>query len=214
MAYVCTPLLYCAAAYLLTALIAYPFVSGALSLASFAVSQRAAETPVSGEEIVSLSDVTDGVINSADIHFPNFGEQLGTLTVTHADGSAYIEAPLWFGDEKEQLKNGVGVFYGSSAPGYGSTVLIAGHNHTYFKPLKGAEVGDTVTVNTYYGVYVYEITAIEVKQVTDTSHYDLLADNENLLMYTCWPFGSIGMTPTRLFLYGRYVSGPMVNYRG
>lgn len=213
MAYVCTPLLYCVLCYVIAALIVYPFAQGALSLASFAVSAPPpAGAPADG--VVSLSDVTDGIINSVDMHYPNFGEKLGTLTAAHADGSVYIDAPLWFGDEKEQLKNGVGVYYGSSVPGFGSTVLIAGHNHTFFKPLKGSEVGDVITLRTYYGVYVYEITAIEVKQVTDTSHYDLLADHENLLMYTCWPFGSIGMTPTRLFLYGKYLSGPMINYRG
>ena len=213
-AYVCTPLLYCAVCCLITAVAVYPFTKDMLSAASLIISDgnTGSSNGVSDDGIVSLSDITDGILNASDVHFPNYGEQLGNITVSGENGVS-VNANLYFGDDSAQLKSGAGVFMGSSLPGYGSTVLIAGHNHTWFKPLKYASVGDTVTITTYYGVYVYEITDIQVKQVSDKSHYDLLADHENLVMYTCYPFGSIGMTPTRYFIYGKYVSGPMVNVR-
>lgn len=209
MAYLCTPLFYCAIAYGILAAALFPVVRRLPVTAP--VTLRAQEVDREQKEIPSLSDAAGGVISSNDVHFPDFGERLGTLAVSHPDGSVYTDAPLWCGDEAEQLKKGVGVYYGSTPPGYGSTVLVAGHNHTYFKPLKEARVGDTVTVTTYYGVYVYEVTEIAIKSTSDKTHYDLDAAEENLLLYTCYPFGSIGMTPTRYFLYCRYLSGPMIS---
>lgn len=211
-AYFGTPLLYCAVGWAVIAAILLPQAAPLFSALSL-VSDNAGGEVKAEDGIVSLSDVTSGIIKAADIHFPAYGEKLGNIVMNGNDGE-YINASLYFGDGSEQLSGGVGVYMGSSLPGYGSTVLIAGHNHTWFKPLKKAQVGDTVTLTTYYGVYTYKITDIQIKNVSDQSHYDLLADYENLVMYTCYPFGSIGMTPTRYFIYGEYVSGPLVDIRG
>ncbi len=208
MAYLGTPLLYCATCYLLSALLLSSTMGGAFNAVGLIMSKG--NTSDKTEETVNLSEITGGVLKGSEVHFPSFGDKLGTLTITGESGT-YVDTALYFGDDAEQLRNGVGVYLGSSLPGYGSTVLVAGHNHTWFKPTKNAAVGDTVTITTYYGVYVYKITEIAVKQSNDESHYDLLADGENLVMYTCYPFGSIGITPTRYFIYGEYVSGPMIN---
>ena len=45
---------------------------------------------------------------------------------------------------------------------------------------------------------------------TDTTAYDLDADRENLIMYTCYPFGTLQYTDQRYFIYCDYVSGPTV----
>lgn len=168
------------------------------------------DTELKELDINDLSDITGGVLKSSEVHFPRYGEQLGRIVIS-GEGGESVNAALYFGDGDKQLAAGAGVYIGSTPPGYGSTVLVAGHNHTWFKPLKKVQIGDTVTITTYYGVYTYEIIDIQVKDATDESHYDLLADEENLLLYTCYPFGSIGMTPTRYFIYGKYISGPMVN---
>ena len=208
MAYIGTPLLYLVIGYLVTSLMTMEYIGGIVN----AVGLVSGPSASSGEkeELVSISDITGGVLDGDDVHFPSFGDNLGNFTMTGEDGN-YIECPIYFGDDADQLKNGVGVYFGSSPPGFGSTVLVAGHNHTWFKPLRNAAVGDTVTISTYYGVYVYKITDIAVKKTNDDTHYDLLADSENLVMYTCYPFGSIGITPERYFVYGEYVSGPMIN---
>lgn len=208
MAYFGTPLLYCAVCYLLCALLFTSALGGAVG--AFGLLINNGNTDSKPEQPVNLSEITGGVLKGSEVHFPSFGDKLGRLEITGASGK-YVDAELYFGDDAEQLRNGVGVYLGSSLPGYGSTVLVAGHNHTWLKPTKNAAVGDTVTITTYYGVYVYKITEIAVKQSNDNTHYDLLSDKENLVMYTCYPFGSIGITPTRYFLYGEYVSGPMIN---
>ena len=32
--------------------------------------------------------------------------------------------------------------------------------------------------------------------------------NENLILYTCYPFDALGFTPNRYFVYASYTSGP------
>ena len=51
---------------------------------------------------------------------------------------------------------------------------------------------------------------MRVSTDTDTTAYDLEADEENLIMYTCYPFGTTNYTDERFFVYCDYVSGPTI----
>ena len=135
------------------------------------------------------------------------GEQFGELIIEDCS----IDNNLFFGDGNVALRNGVGIYNGSFIPGYGKTILVAGHNNTYFNGLKNAKAGQTVTIKTSYGNYTYEITDTAVKKATDTSAYDLSANEENLIMYTCYPFDELGLTDQRFFVYAKYVSGPQID---
>ncbi|MGN1129735.1 MAG: class D sortase, partial [Ruminococcus sp.] len=121
-----------------------------------------------------------------------------------------VSAKLFFGDGSIPLSNGVGVYAGSFIPGYGKTVLVAGHNNTYFNGLKNVEKGDIVNINTSYGNYQYKVTETKVVGKYDKSAYDLSADEENLIMYTCYPFDELGLTELRYFVYAEKVSGPEI----
>ncbi len=145
-------------------------------------------------------------VDSADM--PAEGEQFGKIVI----GSAQIDAPLFYGDGAKELRRGVGCYTGTYLPGAGRTVLLAGHNHTFFKTLGQAKEGDQVQISTSYGEYVYEITGTRVAYATDTTAYDLTREEENLILYTCYPFGSVGLTPERLFVYAKYVSGPRLDW--
>ncbi len=153
------------------------------------------------------SEPTNKTIPISEIQYPKTGEQFGELVIEDCS----IDNKLFFGDGNIALRNGVGVYNGSFIPGYGKTILVAGHNNTYFNGLKNAEVGQTVTIRTSYGNYTYEITDMAVKNADDTSAYDLSADYENLIMYTCYPFDEIGLTDKRYFVYAKYVSGPQID---
>ena len=109
------------------------------------------------------------------------------------------------------MRNGVGIYAGSFVPGYGGTILVAGHNNTYFNGLKNAQVGQRVEIKTNY---VYEITDTAVKSANDSSAYDLSADYENLIMYTCYPFDELGLTSKRFFVYAKLVSGTQIDKEG
>lgn len=84
-------------------------------------------------------------------------------------------------------------------------------NNTYFNGLKNAAVGQKVEIKTSYGNYIYEITDTAVKKATDRTAYDLSADYENLIMYTCYPFDALGLTPQRYFVYAKLVSGTPID---
>lgn len=146
-------------------------------------------------------------IKASGLTMPEYGTHFGHLSIPDTQ----VDADLFFGDGNKELKNGVGIYNGSFVPGYGRTVLVAGHNHTYFHDLGSAQVGGTVRISTNYGEYVYEITDTKVTTAEDETAYDLSAEEENLVLYTCYPFDQIGLTPQRYFVYARYVSGPKIN---
>ena len=155
------------------------------------------EQPAPEPKTVPISSIT----------YPKSGEQFGELIIEDCQ----IDDKLFFGDSNVELNNGVGLYTGSFIPGYGKTILIAGHNNTYFNGLKYAEIGQKVKIRTSYGNYTYEITDIQVKYYNDESAYDLTAETENLIMYTCYPFDELGLTPKRCFVYGKLVSGPQID---
>lgn len=146
-------------------------------------------------------------IDISSIEYPQYGNQFGELTIEECD----VDCKLFFGDGDTALKNGVGIYNGSFIPGYGGTILVAGHNNTYFNGLKNAQEGQLVKISTSYGNYEYRITKAEVKENTDKTAYDLGADYENLIMYTCYPFDALGLTKYRYFVYAEYVSGPQID---
>ena len=76
------------------------------------------------------------------VEYPNYGNQFGELIVEECG----IDNKLFFGDGEVALRNGVGIYNGSFIPGYGGTILVAGHNNTYFNGLKYAEKGQTVVI--------------------------------------------------------------------
>ena len=103
------------------------------------------------------------------------------------------------------------MYNGSTIPGYGSTTLIGGHNNTFFNDLKSAQVGGTITITTSYGEYQYEIVDTKVLNYNDPKAYDLTSEEDNVVLYTCYPFDMLGLTPQRFFVYGKYSSGPLIN---
>ena len=100
-----------------------------------------------------VGNTTKTLIKIDNIEFPNYGNQFGQLVIEDCG----VDASLFFGDGNIALRNGVGVYSGSFIPGYGGTILVAGHNNTYFNGLKNAQPGQIVTIKTSYGNYTYEI---------------------------------------------------------
>ena len=145
-------------------------------------------------------------VPAKDLTYPSYNNLFGELIIEECG----IDVPLFFGDDDVALRNGVGIYAGSFIPGYGGTILVAGHNNTYFNGLKNASKGQIVKIKTSYGNYQYRINDIAVKNANDSSAYDLSATRENLIMYTCYPFDELGLTPMRCFVYGEFVSGPLI----
>ena len=60
-----------------------------------------------------------------------------------------------------------------------------------------------------YGNYVYTIVNTKIADASDESAYDLKKKEENVILYTCYPFNAY-QTPTRYFVYAKYISGPKI----
>ena len=146
----------------------------------------------------------------SSVTYPSEGDRYATITISGTN----VDAPVYYGDTSKILNAGVGTYKDDSRvgiPGEGKTILLAGHNNTFFNDLQHAEAGATVTITTHYGVYTYEVTGTEILDYQDETAYDFTRTDENLILYTCYPFDALGFTPNRFFVYAKYVSGPVLD---
>lgn len=122
-----------------------------------------------------------------------------------------LDAYIYYGDDEKTLDQGVGQYTDSGLPGYGKTILLCGHDTTFFKGLEDAKIGDTVNIRTQYGDYSYQITETKVTTADDASAARLDEEGEQLVLYTCYPFGETDRErEQRYFVYCEKVSGPQV----
>ena len=73
------------------------------------------------------------------------------------------------------------------------------------------KVGDVITLQTTYGIYEYTVRDMKIVDPNDKTAYDLNAQKENLILYTCYPFNMLGFSKQRYFVYADFTSGPVVN---
>lgn len=138
--------------------------------------------------------------------YPQAGDYLGHLTVS----GTTVDCDVYYGDSETEFGKGAGTYKGAKIPGEGGTILMGAHTNTYFRDFESAQIGGDVTFVTDYGEYHYTITDMRVATDTDTTAYDLDATQENLIMYTCYPFGTMNYTDQRYFIYCDLVSGPSI----
>ena len=209
MVYFGIPLLFATIGYVLLYVVASPVVIPLRNLISLISLDNTADIQASSS-VDLFTDrqepINGDTINASSITFPSFGDRFGSIIVE----DAAIDAPLFFGDSNTELKNGVGQYNGSMFPGCGGTILVGGHNNSYFNGLKHVKKDDLIIVKTNYGTYTYKVTKTAVLAASNKTAYDLAAKQETLVLYTCYPFDMLGLTPDRYFVYADYVSGPRV----
>lgn len=159
--------------------------------------------------IQQLSTLPAEIEKEASAHAPinimDFGgwpekhTAIGTMTIPDAN----ISCNVIFGDNNSDLNKG-GCFYADRQdriPGGGLQMLMASHNNSYFHTLGDVKEGSKVLLDLYYGEYEYEVVRTEVVRATDTTTYDLNSTEEELIVYTCYPFDQLSATPYRFFVY-------------
>lgn len=186
--------------------VSFSAASDALAIGNMFFSDNQLDYSNSFENIFVPTTNTADTIDASEVEFPNIDKQFGELKIKGRD----VDAKLFFGDGKIPLRNGVGIYAGSFIPGYGKTILVAGHNNTYFNGLKNVKKGDIVKINTSYGNYEYKVRDTKLYNAKSKKSYDLNADKENLILYTCYPFDTIGLTEKRFFVYADKISGPKI----
>ena len=143
---------------------------------------------------------TEFNINNQEIVRPELGENFATLKIP----SLNLEKPIFHGDGKAQLSQGVGHFAGSTIPGEGGNVVLSAHRDTAFSALENIKEGDEVIVSTYYGDFTYKVSNIRITNPEDTTVCEP-TDKEQLTLYTCYPFNFIGSAPERYIVVCDYV---------
>ncbi len=213
MVYVYMPLFFCLLGYGVLYFTLMPVLSPVLASLNLLISDH---TPDYASSVQSIFDGQAGesaeaaTVSEALVEMPTYGTHYANLEIS----SASIATDLYFGDSSAVLKRGVGQYMGSSLPGYGKPLLIGGHNNGAFGQLQYVAVGDTVMITTNYGVYRYRVTETRVAVSTDKNAYDLNQEKEQLILYTCYPFNTLGLTSQRYFVYADKVSGPVIVSEG
>lgn len=141
------------------------------------------------------------------IKYPDYGVKFGTLTIK---STGIIDCPVLQGDYDDQLAKGVGHFTGSYLPGEGYKIVLAGHRATYLHKLGGVKIGDVIEFKTNYGVFTYKVTNTKITSMNDTSVIVPDKSHEYLVVYTCYPFDTIGYKTQRFVVYADFLSGPPV----
>lgn len=169
------------------------------------------QTPDFSNEIKNLYDAnaqlpTSGEIDASTIRKVKIKEQYGNISIP----AVSIDVPLIYGATDECLYIGAGQRVQSAMIGYGKPTMIGGHTIPFFKNLGNIKENDEITVRTFYGIFTYRVTHSRVIQATDSSAYDLSQNNEQLILFTCYPLDGVGEKEQRLLIYADKVSGPRV----
>ena len=123
------------------------------------------------------------------------GEAIGRLRVPRIDLNVIVVN----GTDTNTLKKGPGRYLGSSVPGEGQLVYVAGHRTTYGAPFARIEAlrpGDRVTLEMPYATFVYAVTGYRIVRATQLSVLKSRG-REVLALQACHP---------RFFATKRYIA--------
>lgn len=112
------------------------------------------------------------------------------------------EIPLYYGDSDDILKLGAGTYTGYGMPGEGKRILVGAHDTTYFSVLEETKEGDIITLHTIAGSFSYQVSRMEAVEAGQALQ-DMGQDSqEELILYTCYPFGETsGVRTLRYLVY-------------
>lgn len=206
------PLIFAVFTYFIFYLLANPVIAPAASLMSMLIGDSVPSfesVSVSDKdiELVDFNEEQKEIIYPDQITFPNVGDKYAHITIPDTG----VDYDVYYGDDKRILRKGPGQYEGSKMPGFGSTTIVAAHVTTHFKGLQYVEIGDIIYYTTTYGSYEYKVNDIQIVNATEASKlYDLRADRDNLVLYTCYPFSSVAFRSQRYFVLAEKISGPEV----
>lgn len=214
LAYIYMPVLFFISAYLILVLLFLPFketVDLFVSAITVTNKSKTQQTPSIFDESKQKNvQAVDNKIPSTQVEYPSLGTEYGTVIIDKFN----VQARLIYGDSQEDLRVGVGQFNGSVFPGEEGTTLIGGHNTSDLAALDGVETNDTITIKTNYETYQYKVTSKQISRFDDKKAIESLynkSDNNQLILYTCYPIDMVGLTDDRLFVYAERVAGKMID---
>jgi sortase A len=111
----------------------------------------------------------------------------------------HLAAVVAEGDSPAVLRVAVGHLAETALPGQPGNVVLAGHRDTFFRPLKGVQVGDLITLDTRGGAFTYRVASTAVVPPSDLQVLRPTA-RHTLTLITCFPFAYIGSAPNRFIV--------------
>ncbi len=132
---------------------------------------------------------------------PAVGSPVGTITIPKIDLSMVVVE----GTGDAQLQTGPGHYPGTPLPGELGNAAIAGHRTTYLHPfynLNELVPGDSITIVTLQGIFLYHVTGSLAVSPTDVSVIDQTR-GATLTLTTCNPRYSASQ---RLVVHARLVA--------
>ncbi len=206
--YLTIPLFFSLLIYTLVYLAVEPVVNAGVAVASMVIAR---ETPNFLEDLSTIYQdknlIERSSIPLSEVVIPYIGTHYANLSIERLG----VTTPVYFGDSDRILLAGAGQYSGSFLPGFKRPILLSGHNMSVFNYLQYLTVGDKISLKTNYGLYIYEVTAIAIHSATDPTAIDLGKQEEELILYTCYPFQRLSSRKyDRWFVYAKRISGPDV----
>jgi len=127
-----------------------------------------------------IEDYKGDVSETGEVIRPKFGEQFAVLSSEKFE----VDIPVYWGSETELFEHGACQSTSSSLSGTDGNAVISGHVDTFFSELGNLEVGDTVSIKTNYGEFVYTVSKLIEFRSSD-SKYVIPTDDTRLTLYTC-----------------------------
>ena len=106
------------------------------------------------------------------------------------------------GESPKTLRRAVGHILETALPGEPGNVALAGHRDSIFRPLRGIQLGDAITIKTLDGEFVYQVESTEVVLPSDVQVLQPSKEN-TLTLITCFPFYYVGAAPKRFIVRAR-----------
>ena len=154
------------------------------------VTEQNQTTQTTVKESATVPSETEGVLV---VPFYYQGDQIGTIQID----SIELEIGVYQGDTEEQFQLGAGHYNNSFLPGQEGNIVLAAHRTNYFRDLEYVKVGDTISFETTYGNFDYTIRQIDILEKADFPTIVKDTEEEQLTLYTCYPFIYVGNAPNR-----------------
>lgn len=125
--------------------------------------------------------------------------ETGTLYGRIISDPLGLDVPLYYGDSDEILQLGAGQYANGAVPGMDGTIIIGGHDSTYFNGLKNMTEGGMLEIETDYGRFEYKVAEIVILDA-DSDMSVIVNSGRAMVLYTCYPYDSlIGQSTQRIF---------------
>ncbi|MDE6775309.1 MAG: class D sortase [Ruminococcus sp.] len=111
---------------------------------------------------------------------PAFGEQYAVISCDKLG----VDIPVYWGTEQELLEHGACQSSSSAIAGTKGNSVISAHVDTFFSELESLDVGDTVTIITNYGKFIYTVRQ-KIEFSASNRKYIVPSDDSRLTLYTC-----------------------------